>query len=160
MRRITLKSPMWIAPESPAASCVAGKVTWVNFQWKLRAHPDQHPVKINTALFGVHRATLYRRAKAGQVRVFRKYPITLLKVADVEAFIEYQTVRAQEVAQRLRGRGDCLGGQTLPPFVIALMIKHLGESFGAVEKTRTSTGVTPQRPQRCASTNSATTALS
>ena len=29
---------------------------------------------------------------------------------------------------------------------------------GAVEKTRTSTGVTPQRPQRCASTNSATTA--
>ncbi len=31
--------------------------------------------------------------------------------------------------------------------------------FGAVEKTRTSTGVTPQRPQRCASTNSATTAI-
>ena len=30
---------------------------------------------------------------------------------------------------------------------------------GAVEKTRTSTGFTPQRPQRCASTNSATTAL-
>ena len=30
--------------------------------------------------------------------------------------------------------------------------------YGAVEKTRTSTGVTPQRPQRCASTNSATTA--
>ncbi len=30
---------------------------------------------------------------------------------------------------------------------------------GAVEKTRTSTGITPQRPQRCASTNSATTAL-
>ncbi len=30
---------------------------------------------------------------------------------------------------------------------------------GAVEKTRTSTGVSPQRPQRCASTSSATTAL-
>ena len=30
--------------------------------------------------------------------------------------------------------------------------------FGAVEKTRTSTGVSPQRPQRCASTNSATAA--
>ena len=29
---------------------------------------------------------------------------------------------------------------------------------GAVEKTRTSTGFRPQRPQRCASTNSATTA--
>ena len=33
------------------------------------------------------------------------------------------------------------------------------KTFGAVEKTRTSTGVTPQRPQRCASTNSATAAL-
>ena len=32
------------------------------------------------------------------------------------------------------------------------------QETGAVEKTRTSTGVTPQRPQRCASTNSATTA--
>ena len=30
--------------------------------------------------------------------------------------------------------------------------------FGAVEKTRTSTLFTEQRPQRCASTNSATTA--
>ena len=30
---------------------------------------------------------------------------------------------------------------------------------GAVEKTRTSTGFRPQRPQRCASTSSATTAL-
>ncbi len=37
---------------------------------------------------------------------------------------------------------------------------HIGNSwhftsrkaFGAAEKTRTSTGVTPQRPQRCAST--------
>ena len=34
----------------------------------------------------------------------------------------------------------------------------LAKNSGAVEKTRTSTGVTPQRPQRCASTNSATTA--
>jgi hypothetical protein len=32
--------------------------------------------------------------------------------------------------------------------------------LGAVEKTRTSTGVSPQRPQRCASTSSATTAPS
>src|SRR5690606_23376737 len=31
--------------------------------------------------------------------------------------------------------------------------------YGAVEKTRTSTGSPPQRPQRCASTNSATTAF-
>ena len=36
---------------------------------------------------------------------------------------------------------------------------HKGEvCYGAAEKTRTSTGVTPQRPQRCASTNSATAA--
>ncbi len=49
---------------------------------------------------------------------------------------------------------------------IALQFKAFGSVYtlqkksGAVEKTRTSTGVTPQRPQRCASTNSATTALS
>ena len=32
-------------------------------------------------------------------------------------------------------------------------------SNGAAEKTRTSTDFTPQRPQRCASTSSATAAL-
>ncbi len=48
---------------------------------------------------------------------------------------------------------------------IALPFKALGGHLyresknGADEKTRTSTGVTPQRPQRCASTNSATSAL-
>ena len=31
--------------------------------------------------------------------------------------------------------------------------------FGAAEKSRTSTGIIPQRPQRCASTSSATTAI-
>ena len=47
---------------------------------------------------------------------------------------------------------------------ISLPFKALGCSsdhevfLGAAEKTRTSTGVTPQRPQRCASTNSATAA--
>jgi len=40
---------------------------------------------------------------------------------------------------------------------IFLLTGYLG-LFGAVEKTRTSTGFRPQRPQRCASTNSATTA--
>src|SRR5690606_30248562 len=36
---------------------------------------------------------------------------------------------------------------------------EMAGKFGAVEKTRTSTPVKEQRPQRCASTNSATTAL-
>jgi hypothetical protein len=35
----------------------------------------------------------------------------------------------------------------------------IGKKFGAAEKTRTSTPVKEQRPQRCASTNSATAAL-
>ena len=34
----------------------------------------------------------------------------------------------------------------------------ISKENGAAEKTRTSTGVSPQRPQRCASTNSATAA--
>ena len=42
-------------------------------------------------------------------------------------------------------------------FTVLLQILTL---IGAVEKTRTSTGFRPQRPQRCASTNSATTAKS
>ena len=38
-------------------------------------------------------------------------------------------------------------------------VRHMmGRLYGAVEKTRTSTPVKEQRPQRCASTNSATTA--
>ena len=36
--------------------------------------------------------------------------------------------------------------------------RHVGSCDGAVEKTRTSTALRPQRPQRCASTSSATTA--
>ena len=36
---------------------------------------------------------------------------------------------------------------------------YLLKFFGAAEKTRTSTPVKEQRPQRCASTNSATAAL-
>ncbi len=40
--------------------------------------------------------------------------------------------------------------------VLAEQQKH--ETFGAAEKTRTSTPVKEQRPQRCASTNSATAA--
>ena len=46
------------------------------------------------------------------------------------------------------------------PFKTLAEVETLQRRNGAVEKTRTSTGVTPQRPQRCASTNSATTALS
>src|ERR1700732_2224161 len=38
------------------------------------------------------------------------------------------------------------------------MCRRLVAAAGAVEKTRTSTEFPPQRPQRCASTNSATTA--
>ncbi len=40
-----------------------------------------------------------------------------------------------------------------------VIFQKLTTNNGAAEKTRTSTGVTPQRPQRCASTNSATAAI-
>ena len=42
---------------------------------------------------------------------------------------------------------------------IYLHINCLDLGDGAAEKTRTSTDFTPQRPQRCASTSSATAAL-
>ena len=46
-------------------------------------------------------------------------------------------------------------GGSLPPVSACPGLSGLS---GAVEKTRTSTGFRPQRPQRCASTSSATTA--
>ena len=49
---------------------------------------------------------------------------------------------------RRSGRPGCAGTVSAIP----------EEDFGAVEKTRTSTALRPQRPQRCASTSSATTA--
>ena len=39
-----------------------------------------------------------------------------------------------------------------------LLMLMICKNYGAVEKTRTSTAFRPQRPQRCASTSSATTA--
>ena len=44
-------------------------------------------------------------------------------------------------------------------YTICIHINYLDLGDGAAEKTRTSTDFTPQRPQRCASTSSATTAL-
>src|SRR3546814_18689571 len=55
-------------------------------------------------------------------------------------------------SQHIRGMAVC---QTVPnPQKYPLFSKDIG----AVEKTRTSTAFRPQRPQRCASTSSATTA--
>ena len=47
------------------------------------------------------------------------------------------------------------------PSVVQNMLTYqlLSLGDGAAEKTRTSTDFTPQRPQRCASTSSATAAL-
>ncbi len=55
------------------------------------------------------------------------------------------------------------GGSSVRRLIIVLGRKkppYGGLLIGAVEKTRTSTRFLPQRPQRCASTNSATTARS
>ena len=58
-------------------------------------------------------------------------------------------ITTAEAVERWLMRGGKIGFRLIEP----------GElSAGAVEKTRTSTEFPPQRPQRCASTNSATTA--
>jgi dihydrolipoamide dehydrogenase len=56
------------------------------------------------------------------------------------------------------GRGAAMTMQGRGRRPAHLAAAAVPDQDGAVEKTRTSTGVTPQRPQRCASTNSATTA--
>ncbi|MBR9836992.1 MAG: helix-turn-helix domain-containing protein [Rhodobacteraceae bacterium] len=40
------------------------------------------------AYFGIHRATFYRWANAGRIKIYKQGPISLLKVAEVEAFLE------------------------------------------------------------------------
>src|SRR5437868_1046614 len=74
------------------------------------------------------------------------------------------------IIRNISGRGWCqlsiarLGisaptGQRIKPLRISAKASAwLAFQVGAVEKTRTSTEFPPQRPQRCASTNSATTA--
>ena len=54
-----------------------------------------------------------------------------------------------------RRSAPCLPINRSPAGEISVFKRRI---FGAVEKTRTSTGFRPQRPQRCASTNSATAA--
>jgi len=39
IRLMMFKSPLWITPLLPAASCFGGRLTWVNSQWKLYACP-------------------------------------------------------------------------------------------------------------------------
>src|SRR5690606_9416187 len=58
--------------------------------------------------------------------------------------------------KKITRRGECPSAITPPPSGSS---PPLTELSGAVEKTRTSTGFRPQRPQRCASTSPATTAL-
>ena len=53
---------------------------------------------------------------------------------------------------------ESTGNRDIPRLFKGLRSLQCQES-GAAEKTRTSTHVTGQRPQRCASTNSATAAL-
>ena len=70
---------------------------------------------------------------------------TVIKLAFAERFIYH------------RNKGARTPQISLPFKALKGIEKGVLEN-GAAEKTRTSTGVTPQRPQRCASTNSATAA--
>ena len=63
-----------------------------------------------------------------------------------------------EIVLRVIPASEPQGLDDLPRAISAAPARIQSAEIGAVEKTRTSTGVTPQRPQRCASTNSATTA--
>ncbi|NDW00062.1 helix-turn-helix domain-containing protein [Salipiger sp. PrR002] len=49
-------------------------------------------------VFGIHRVTFYRWAAAGQIRIHKKGAMSLLKVSEVEAFLENRTEALQDVA--------------------------------------------------------------
>ncbi|WP_226622621.1 helix-turn-helix domain-containing protein [Alloyangia pacifica] len=50
-------------------------------------------------VFGIHRVTFYRWAEAGQIRVYKRGAMSLLKVAEIEAFLENRTEMMQGVAE-------------------------------------------------------------
>lgn len=39
-------------------------------------------------VFGIHRATIYRWANKGWIRIYKRGAISLLKVAEIEALLE------------------------------------------------------------------------
>ena len=72
-------------------------------------------------------------------------------------------MRLEKLCGKLAVRGNSNGSaqpirETTVTCPFSECIGVTKNKIGAVEKTRTSTGVSPQRPQRCASTSSATTA--
>ena len=100
-------------------------------------------------------------AKGSVPRPAGQRPTTTRQVRPL-APVEYRPV---SWSRGFRFAGQTRAGQMAPQIQtiknrpIAGFVVRCGPLFnGAVEKTRTSTGFTPQRPQRCASTNSATTA--
>lgn len=48
--------------------------------------------------FGIHRATFYRWAAAGRIRIYKKGPISLLKVSEIEVFLEGRAELSQNNA--------------------------------------------------------------
>jgi hypothetical protein len=91
-------------------------------------------------VFGVHRSTLYRWAKSQHITIHRRGAMSFVDPSEVYNFI-------------MNGEGTQWG----PARKRTKFMNDINES-GAVGGTRTPTNVTSQRPQRCASTNSATTA--
>jgi len=50
IRLMMFKSPMWITPMPPTASCFEGRLTWVTSWWKLYRYPGSFRVEINMSL--------------------------------------------------------------------------------------------------------------
>ena len=63
---------------------------------------DQTSVRLAQAqeVFGIHRVTFYRSAAAGQIRTHKKFESLLLKVSEIEAFLENRTKLLQDVASQ------------------------------------------------------------
>lgn len=42
-------------------------------------------------VFGIHRSTIYREAKKGRIRIYKRGAMSLLKIAEMERYIEGET---------------------------------------------------------------------
>ncbi|NDV49563.1 helix-turn-helix domain-containing protein [Yangia sp. PrR007] len=63
---------------------------------------DRTSVRLAQAqeVFGIRRVTFYRWAAAGQIRIYKKGEISLLKVSEIETFLESRTEVLQDVASQ------------------------------------------------------------
>ena len=97
--------------------------------------------------YGLSKASIYRYIESGKINPTKLGRRTFLAVKELDSLFLGEHATWTKIA-----KGDKKGDKYLINRKKYNVFNALFVSDGAAEKTRTSTGFTPQRPQRCAST--------